>query len=168
MILLWQTVYILLTRQKIYFSYIKDWCCIYVWLVFMEMLIFGKFLVEVLFEGPAPFSPLKFRKHGAWHVLHLSWENLNFSRMVAGMRKLFWVTSKGIFRLRPTQIWRLSSQQFWNWEPLKHARNYTLHPVHYMKGGMENTCDGPLVFHRIPYSFLPYISLSIVRFARSP
>ena len=64
MILLWQTVNILLTWQKIYFSYIKDWCCIYVWLVFMEMLIFGKFLVEVLFEGPAPRN----RTNLVWYV----------------------------------------------------------------------------------------------------
>mgnify|MGYP007048894906 CR=1 FL=1 len=68
------------------------------------------------------FSPLEFRKHGARRVWHLFWENPNFSWMVAGIRKLFWVTSKGIFRLCPAQIWKLSSQQFWNWEPLKNAR----------------------------------------------
>ena len=54
MILLWQTVYILLTWQKIYFLYTKDWFCIYVWFIFMDFMIFGKFLVEVHFEERAP------------------------------------------------------------------------------------------------------------------
>ena len=104
-------------------SFVKIWLCLWIWCL--------KYLA-----GKSPsnqnsgFFPLKFRKHGARQVLHLSWENLNFSRMVASIRKLICVTSKGIFRLRPTQIWRFSSQQFWNWEPLKHARTYTLYPVY--------------------------------------
>ena len=104
-------------------SFVKIWLCLWIWCL-------------KYFAGKSPsyqnpdFPPLKFRKHGARRVWHLSWENLNFSRIVAGMRKLFWVTSKGIFRLRPTQIWRRSSQQFWNWDPLKHARTYTLYPVY--------------------------------------
>ena len=63
MILLWQTVYILLTWQKIYFLFMKDWLCIYVWLILMDFMTFGKFLVEVLFEERAPICVMTCAKN---------------------------------------------------------------------------------------------------------